>query len=204
MIKYITDRIAYIPASDEPLSADIGLILGDKRIYAFDTGNGVGPLNELQDFLKGTDKEVYCVISHFHADHMGNLSLIRYDRLFVGAHTYKYSHAGEVVTSPVTFTDGVNVTVLPLPSSHAKGCLALSVDDEYVFLGDGTYPGTVGEEAVYNRGLLQEELNVLGSIPADKCLLSHKTRFVYPKSVVIRELENVYSKRLPGEAYIKV
>ncbi len=204
MIKHITDRIAYIPATDEPLSADIGLILGDKRIYVFDTGNGEKPLSELQSFLKSTEKEIYCVISHFHADHMGNLSHIRYDKLFVGTHTYKYSHAGEVVASPVVFEDGINVTVFPLPSSHAKGCLALAADDGYVFLGDGTYPGTVGEDAVYNRGLLQEELNALRSIPADKCLLSHKTRFVYPKSVVVRELENVYSKRLPGEAYIKV
>ena len=75
MINRITDRISYIKASENPLSADIGIVMGDRRIYLFDTGNGPSAKQELEEFLRAyPEKEVYCVISHFHEDHAGNFA----------------------------------------------------------------------------------------------------------------------------------
>ncbi len=204
MIKEITSQIAYIPASDSPLSADIGLIKGDKRIYVFDTGDGDAACRELKEYLQGFQhKETCLIVSHFHKDHTGNFSRHDFSRTYVGSFTAKYVAPSEIVTAPVVIEDGVKLTIFPLPSSHAKGSLGLMVNDEYVFLGDGTYPNEAKDEAVYNRGLLQEELKVLTALPADKFLLSHKPRFIYPSKVVIRELESVYDRRVQGEAYIK-
>ena len=205
MIKEITSQIAYIPATNSPLSADIGLITGNKSIYVFDTGDGDASLSELKDFLKRfPDRENCLILSHFHKDHTGNFRYLNFTHTYVGSFTAKYVAPSEIVTAPLVIEDGVKLTIFPLPSSHAKGSLGLMVNDEFVFLGDGTYPCEAKGESVYNRGLLQEELKVLGSLPADKFLLSHKQRFIYPAKAVIRELESVYERRVQGEAYIKV
>ncbi|MCR5585618.1 MAG: MBL fold metallo-hydrolase [Lachnospiraceae bacterium] len=204
MIKEITNQIAYIPATDSPLSADIGLITGEKSIYIFDTGDGDASFRELTKYLKDfPDKETCLIVSHFHKDHTGNFGRHDFSRAYVGSFTAKYVAPSEIVTSPVVIEDGVKLMIFPLPSSHAKGSLGLMVNDEFVFLGDGTYSNEAKGEAVYNRGLLQQELKVLKALPAGKFLLSHKPRFIYPAKVVIRELESVYDRRVQGEAFIK-
>ncbi|MCR5823985.1 MAG: hypothetical protein K6G60_06085 [Lachnospiraceae bacterium] len=204
MIKKITDNIAYIPASEGPLSADIGLVMGNRRIYVFDTGNGDAAYKELKDFLDSCpEKEAVCILSHFHEDHTANFARFDYSKIYVSPHTNRYIKIGEPLTSPLTIEDGVSITVFPLPSSHAKGCLGMTAEG-CAFLGDATYPAEVNNEEVYNKGLLQEELEVLKELPVKSFLLSHKPRFIYPAKVVIRELESVYGRRLPNEQYIKV
>ena len=104
--------------------------------------------------------------------------------------------------------DDLKLEILPMPSSHSKGSLALIVNDEYIFMGDSTYckyiPLKEGEEehAEYNVQKLKEQIDLLKSIKADKCLISHEKRFIRPKKVVIRQLESIYARRRPGENII--
>ena len=91
----IDDRISYIPATENPLSADVGIIEGDNAVWFFD----VGSEERVAEFIKNYDtgvnaqsepKKKYAVISHFHTDHTANLAKIRFDKIFLGKYTLKY------------------------------------------------------------------------------------------------------------------
>ena len=154
------------------------------------------------------------VISHFHRDHLlnvmrdlqGDVSL-DFDTIYVGAYTSKSFGEIEgvvkkVVMEPVSFDDGVKIQILPMPNSHAKGSLALIVDD-YVFLGDATYPMVGhGTPDVYNVQILGEQIALLKSLAATRFCLSHKRGLVRDRDSVIQFLESVYARRQKNENYI--
>lgn len=154
------------------------------------------------------------VISHFHRDHLLNVVrhcsgevLLDFDTLYVGSHASKVVDeiAGRekiTVTTPLSFDDGVHIEILPIPNSHAKGSLALIVND-YVFLGDATYP-MVGHGApdVYNVQILEQQIKLLKSLPANRFCLSHKRGLVRDKISVIQFLESVYARRQKNENFI--
>ena len=154
---------------------------------------------------------------------------VKYEKMYIGKGTEKYLPDGEIVTEPVIIEDEINVSkvddeagsgehgtgdgklkleIIPMPSSHSKGSLALIVNDEYIFMGDSTYckyvPKKEGveEHVEYNVQKLKEQIDLLKSIKADKCLVSHEKRIMRPKKVVIRQLEAIYNRRQPGENVI--
>ena len=129
------------------------------------------------------------------------------DALYVGAYTSKTfgeieGVAKNVVMEPLALDDGVQIQILPMPNSHAKGSLALIVDD-FVFLGDATYP-MVGHGApdVYNVQILGEQIKLLKSLTPSRFCLSHKRGLVRDKTSVIQFLESVYARRQKNENYI--
>ena len=227
MISKINDYISYIPAEEVPISSDVGIIYGKKTTYLYDVGSTAGCL----DFLYSLEGKMQIVISHFHADHTwwltrhkegesgmlpgDMLSLtyepVRYEKLFIGKETARYLPEGEVVTEPMVIEDEtvtgepLKLEILPMPSSHSKGSLALVVNDEYIFMGDSTYCRYIakkeGQEdhAEYNIQKLKEQIDILKSVKAEKCLVSHEKRFLRPTKVVIRQLESIYNRRVPGE-----
>ena len=206
----VNDRISYIPACEKPLSSDVGVIRGDKKIYLFDVGSTVQNLNYL--YSLPDDKEI--IISHFHADHTWWLETHRlgdtdmsendnispcyerplYEKRYVSKQSAKYTGGGDIVTDPVSIEDGVKLTIAPIPSSHSKGSLALIVNDEIAFLGDATYSTADKTGPFYNAQLLQEEIAFLERIPAGKVFLSHERRPVKPKEVIIRQLKMILGK----------
>ena len=56
----IDDIISYISACRKPLSADVGIITGNKKTWIFDVGASENALNEIQQM--GGEKAI--VISH--------------------------------------------------------------------------------------------------------------------------------------------
>ena len=149
---------------------------------------------------------------------------LKYEKLFIGKGTEKYLPDGEIVCEPLVIYDetdpemsggtGENpnrelkLEIIPMPSSHSKGSLALVVNDEYFFMGDSTYcryiPKKEGEEdrVEYNVQKLKEQIDLLKQVKAEKCLISHEKRFMRPKKVVLRQLEAIFEKRRPGENVI--
>ena len=222
--------------SNDPLSADVIAVRGDRAWWIFDVGacdEAVQFINELpripvEEAAIPVDENganlAACnnaarlaknvVISHFHRDHLlnvqrmygGEISL-DIDALYVGAYTSKTfgeieGVAKNVVMEPLSFDDGVQIRILPMPNSHAKGSLALVIDD-YVFLGDATYP-MVGHGApdVYNVQILGEQIKLLKSLTPSRFCLSHKRGLVRDKTSVIQFLESVYARRQKNENYI--
>ena len=233
-IEKINEYISYIPATEVPISSDVGIIYGRNCTYVFD----VGSIPESLDFLHSLNGNIKIVISHFHADHTwwltrhrpgeegmlpgDTLSLtyepVKYEKLYIGKGTERYLPDGEMIRKPYVIWDEIadregkslKLEILPMPSSHSKGSLALVVNDEYIFMGDSTYcryiPKREGVEdhVEYNVQKLKEQIELLKSIKAEKCLISHEKRIMRPKKVVIRQLESIYARRQPGENVIRL
>ena len=230
----LNDRIQYLQVSYEPLSADVVTVRGDSAWWIFDAGacdmavdfiNALPRIsvNEVAALLEKNESVEHApiplkkniVISHFHRDHLlnvvrhcnGEVSL-DFDTLYVGSHASKV--VGEIsdrekvtVTSPLSFDDGVHIEILPIPNSHAKGSLVLVVDD-FVFLGDATYPMVGhGEPDMYTVQILEQQIKMLKSLTASRFCLSHKRGLVRDKSSVIQFLESVLARRQKNENYIE-
>lgn len=82
----ITDRISYIKASENPLSADVILVDGQKYLYVFDVGNN----EQVAEYLNSIPKKKRVILSHFHTDHMGNIGRVEWESVYFGGNTEKY------------------------------------------------------------------------------------------------------------------
>ena len=199
-VKSIDENIGYIKASSDPLSADVGIVRGKRFTWIFD----VGADDEVCDYINGIEGPKAVVISHFHQDHMTNLSRIKYDELYVGDFTFTKTKSGTVVKDELVIDDGIKVHLKAIPSSHAKGSLIMEINEEYVFLGDSVYCTSKNGTAVYNATLLNMEIRALKEIKAELFLLSHANIFVKRKETLIRGLEYIYNRRKNNDPYITV
>ena len=185
-----------------PLSANVVLIEGENNLWLYDVGNNPC-VSQIISAFNTSNKKINVILSHFHADHIGNLDKISYSNVYQGRLTYKYTKTGEILENDLYFRDGnMNLHIFPLPSSHAKGSLALEINEKYCFLGDGVYAMQKGEKRLYNAGILKEEIEILKNIKAQHFMLSHRNPFDNSKDSVIRLLDGIYAKRKSGEPYI--
>lgn len=194
-IRNITDRISYFPATEAPLSADVGIIRCDDELWIYDVGSS----EEVAESVNALPGHKNIVLSHFHPDHTGNVSRMAYDMLYAGAFTCRKLEKGTVVDSHLHFKNGIHL--FPLPSGHAKGCVGLEYGD-YAFLGDATYSTMKAGQIAYNAGLLKELITVLKSLQANWFLVSHSEPFAHPKEEVIAQLEEIYARHDRYEPYI--
>lgn len=213
------NKIDNICSSIHPLSSDVAIIHSRNALWLYDVGNHPGISELLKSIAAGYtaavsdnyDKRLNIVLSHFHIDHIGNLNGIKeamkaYNiTLYQGRYTYKHTCEGIVVEDDVYIKeDGLQLHIFPLPSSHAKGCIALEVDGEYCFTGDGLYAMQKGTQRLYNAGVLKEEIAVLKNVKADSFMCSHRPPQARSRNSVIRWLESIYEKRNKNSAYIEV
>ena len=198
----ISDRIYHYPAIEMPLAADVGVVEGDTYTWLYDLGPHTAAIQALSGMAPA--KPLRLALSHFHQDHIAGFDQLPLHELYVGKHTYKYTHRGIVVESDLYIDDGVKIHFFPLPSTHAKGSLGMEVDETYAFLGDGIYPMQKNGQALYNANLLADQLRVLRSLRAPYFLLSHDDPFVHRKEEVIAELEAIYARRQSQSMYIEI
>lgn len=182
----INDKISYIPCSDNPLSADIGVIREGKDIWLYDVGSNMDHICELTGNYS-------IVLSHFHQDHTGNLQQLNIKQLYVSKETRRHVGMGTIVKEDIRIGQ---LHLFPLPSSHCKGCLGLEVDETYAFVGDALYCKARNGCYVYNAQLVREEIAVLKKVKAPYLLVSHVQGFVRRREEVIAELEEVYRLRV--------
>ena len=190
----INERISYIEATEEPLSADIGIIRCDDTEWLYDVGNDVRS-------LAGLGGQYNVVLSHFHQDHTGSLDKVRIRDLYVSGETFRHTGRGTVVAGELRIGD---LRIFQIPSSHTKGCLGLEIGNEYAFAGDALYCKVKDGYYVYNAQLLKDEIEVLKTLKAPKLLVSHFKGLVRPKDEVITELEQIYSMREKNSPDIRV
>ncbi|MCQ2091037.1 MAG: hypothetical protein MJY85_00005 [Fibrobacter sp.] len=218
----LQSRILHLPASTpsdtSPLSADVYAIRGETVWWIFD----VGASDETADFINNLPCDGVApgtaplkkniIISHFHRDHFFNLSRVHFDNLFVGRETFRHCDESirarrgtQVVESPLQFEDGLQIRIEPIPSSHAKGSLILTVGDAIAFLGDSTYP-TVNHRGpdFYNVQLLYQQIQFLRACPTQFYYMSHRRFVPREKESVLQILESYYSKRQPNKNQIEV
>lgn len=197
-LRTLSNRISYLPASDGPLSSDVGIISGDEFAWIFD----VGSCDEALELIQGIPKQKKIILSHFHQDHIANLERITEADIYCGSYTKTKLQRGMEIRSAVTYNDGVTLTIFPIPSTHAKGAVGLEVNEEFAFLGDAVYAAGKNGRVMYNVGLLKETIVTLEGLKAQTFLLSHDSTFVQPKEKVLSELKELYRMRKPGESYL--
>lgn len=184
----ISDNISYIPATEDPLSADIGIIRDGTEIWLYDVGN------DPQAIARLTGK-YNVVLSHFHKDHTGNLQKLHIQNLYVSDETQRHTGIGTVVNGDLYFGA---LHLFPLPSSHCKGCLGLEVEGRYAFVGDALYCKTKNGAYTFSVQLVHDLLAVLKRLTAPDLLVSHFPGMVRPRAEVIAEFEALYAMRQPG------
>ena len=118
----IGKKIKYLPATNNPLSADVYFIEGDNHCYIYDVGNNDNSWHH----INLVNKEKTIILSHYHKDHAGNIERICVNNLYVGKKTYETIRKGKVVEDAFTINDGVKIEVIPCTSPHTDGSLIIN------------------------------------------------------------------------------
>ena len=201
--KCVTDYFSYITPAIKPLSANVSVIEGEKYLWVYDVGSNENIPEMLAEISKQKGKKIKIILSHFHPDHIANVQHIKWESLYQGKNTYKYTHIGEIVESDINVDEtDIKLRIFQMPSSHAKGSLALLVNNKYCLLGDALYPAHKGDKTVYNAGILKQQIDILKKMAAPYVLLSHREPFVQKKQAVISWLEKIYAMREKNEPWI--
>lgn len=194
LLTKLSEDISYLPARENPLSADVVFITQPDCCWIFDVGTNEDAYNYIEEI--SLPKNI--VLSHFHQDHVTNLNRISYNNLYVGLNKVRTFPNQKIVTEPKALG---NIKIIPLTSSHSKGSLVLQYED-YAFLGDAVYPTEKAGRPCYNSGQLLDEIRMLKSLDVKYFCISHAAIFVKPKENIITHLEEIYSKRKGNEPYI--
>ena len=200
MVSIINDRILYVESEKEPIASDSYIIKGHDSTWIYDVSSSDAAYREIE----AIEGKKNIVISHFHPDHLGNISRINLDEatLYVSKQTYKYSNLGNIVEENMTIDDGQKFRIFRLPSSHAKGCLGLEVGNEFAFVGDAIYPMQKDNHKVYNIQLLKEQIEIIEELNANKIFISHAKKPFVRQEVVVAFLKKVYAKRSSDSNFI--
>ena len=182
----ISERIMYLPATNNPLSADVYFIEGDKYCYIYDVGNN----NISKQYINEVNKEKSVILSHYHKDHIGNIEFINFQNLYVGKNTYEKIGKGSIVEDIITINDGVKIEVIPCISPHTDGSLIVNVDNEYTLIADlyFTRPPFDDEKAI-------RMIETLRNIDTEYFVISHQEdEKVITKEKLIVELLDYFHK----------
>lgn len=190
-------NIRIIQGTEIPLSADVIICPGKEKTWVYDVGRSDSALEELQEMIR---KNI--IISHFHPDHMDNLRRLDFENLYVGKNTFKYTGQGIIVQEPMELED--KLWVIPFPSSHAKGSLALKLANDCILVGDGLYPQYKGNNRVFNVQHLREQIDLLESMDVKLVGLSHRQQFFQEKKGILAYLKSIYDRRDKNAAFIRV
>ncbi len=177
----ICEYINFLPSSDEPLSADVFFIKGDKNTYIYDVGSNEQSYNEVE----GVAGERAVILSHFHPDHTANMKRIVCDEIYLGRKTYEKLGRGIIVSDRIVIEDGLKLEIARFPSVHAKGSLVLTVNSEYTLIGDLYY---CAKDC--NKDVAREMLTAMKRLDTRYFVPSHCGKSpVVDKNKLISELE---------------
>ena len=122
----INDEISYLNASEDPISANVVFIkpTNSELTWIFDVGLTAFAAAQI-NAVKGRKN---IVLSHFHPDHIFNLSRVNYEKVFVSRNTFKYTKTGILVENTTEFDKNGNVKNFSV-SDDCAVCDARNVAD---------------------------------------------------------------------------
>ena len=180
----IGKRIQYLSAINDPLSADVYFIEGDKYCYIYDVGNNEASRHHINQ----VNKEKTVILSHYHKDHVGNTEFVNYERLYVGRKTFETIGEGEIVEDAFTIIDGVKLEVIHCVSSHTDGSLIVNVDNEYTLIADLYFT-----RPPFDKDKALQMVEVLKTIDTKYFVVSHQEEGkVVSKEVLIAGLSDYF------------
>lgn len=182
----IGKRIKYLPATNDPLSADVYCVDGDECCYVYDVGNNDNSLHHINQI----SKEKIVILSHHHKDHTGNIEGIHYRELYVGKKTYEAIGKGIIVADKFTIHDGITIDVIPCTSPHTEGSLIITVDNEYTLIADLYFT-----RPPFDKEKAMKMIGSLSSIDTKYFVISHQEEEkVIPKENLIVELSEYFNQ----------
>ena len=182
----ISGKIKYLPATNDPLSADVYCIEGDKYCYVYDVGNDDRSLQ----YINQIGKEKVVVLSHHHKDHTGNIVGLHYRDLYVGKKTYEIIGKGIIVEDALTINDGVRIDVTHCPSPHTDGSLIVTVDNEYTLIADLYFT-----RPPFDKEKAMRMIESLRNVDTKYFVVSHQEdEKVMPKEKLIAELSAYFGQ----------
>ena len=128
----IGEKIKYLPATNDPLSAEVYCFDGEKYCYIYDVGNN----NKALQYINQIEKDKIIILSHCHKDHIGNIKDIHYQNLYVGKETNEVVGTGIIVEDKIIIDDNVNIEITHCTSPHTDGSLIVTIDNEYTLIAD--------------------------------------------------------------------
>lgn len=180
----IGQSIFCLPASEQPLSAEVYLIQGREHTYLFDVGNNLQSLHVIQSL----PNPPIAILSHHHADHTGNALKTNFENIFVGEFTREKLGFGTVVTQPLTIDDGIFMEIIPCPSVHTSGSLILNVNREYCLIGDLFFC-----KPPVSKELARRMVDVLARVDTRFFVVSHSgTENIFDKKTLLLELKKEF------------
>ena len=180
----ISAKIKYLPSTNDPLSADVYCIEGDKYCYVYDVGNDDRSLQ----YINQIGKEKIVVLSHHHKDHTGNIADVHYHNLYVGKKTYDAIGKGIILEDKLTINDGVRIDVIQCISPHTDGSLIITVDNEYTLIADLYFT-----RPPFDKEKAMKMIEALRDIDTKYFVISHQEdNKVIPKERLISELSNYF------------
>jgi len=189
----MNEEIYYLLKNKEPLSAEVFIIKEKNNVYIYDVGNGEKYINIINKFQENK----HVILSHFHPDHIYNLLHINYDILYQSKNTSKYTKVNHFISQEINMGE---ISIFEIPSTHAKGCLALKYKD-YLFVGDALYPNNKG---LYNVNALKMQIDYLQNTKINYVIMSHHDPLIQTKEEVLQHLKKIYDYRNPKEAFSNV
>lgn len=182
----ISEKIEYLPATNDPLSADVYCIEGDKYCYVYDVGNDDRSLQ----YINQIGKEKVIVLSHHHKDHTANIASLRYRDLYVGKKTFEAIGTGVIVEDKLTINDGVKIDVTYCTSPHTDGSLIITIDNEYTLIGDLYFT-----RPPFDKEKAMKMIDSLRDIDTKYFVVSHQeNEKVIPKEKLISELTDYFNQ----------
>lgn len=183
-IRKLGEHIRYLPASRDPLSAEVYCIRGRKGVYLYDVGNNEQSLA----FIRSIPNVMSAVLSHHHKDHTGNLPKTGIKNIYVGDFTRKEWNSGTAVTQERELEEGISI--IPCPSVHTQGSLLLNVFREYCLIGDLFFcrkPVPMDQA--------RKMLEALARVDTQYFVFSHSGREgIYEKKIFLSELKREFEK----------
>ena len=185
-MKEIAEKIKYLPASNDPLSADVYFIEGDKYCYIYDVGNNTESLHHINRI----SNEKIIILSHRHKDHIGNIEHIRYRDLYVGRETFCATGKGEIVENVLTIHDGLKIEIIHCISPHTDGSLIININNEYTLIADLYFT-----RPPFDQEKTTKMLASLRDIDTQYFVVSHQNDAnVIPKEKLIAELTAYFTQ----------
>lgn len=197
-LQLITPELAYLPATERPLSADVFLAEHDGQRFAYDAGAS----DEAAELLRAAEPAAL-ILSHFHADHSGNLARLSFPTVYTGALRERHYENQIIVEEPKLLCSDGTLRLIPTPSSHSKGSL-LFLAGEYLLTGDALYNRWKDGRALYNVQRLRAIIDNIEHSGCRYVIESHRAEPVCTAEEALVFLRGIYARRRPGESVIEL
>lgn len=201
MVSEISPSLHLLLGDKNAICPNIGIVTGRTASLFVDLSNRQSMLEEALEYLpaNGYPPLRYVLFTHFHDDHIANLQFLPEGiELLSSKNTSRYLSRPSTIVKENTQIDlGEHmVSIIKVPSLHAKGCLAL-LNDDYLFIGDSLAPREGKDGLYFDSSIAFEMEKAFKEIPFKEAIQGHPASFI-KKDDLLTYLKTLHDKGWGG------